>query len=314
MLKNETMLKTYLVPCLLLISSQIFAQEPEIPETATVEESIEEEVTEDDYPFLSGTFKATRIINGHSTETLNKGELEFRVEHRFGDFAGSNGGVHQWFGLDNSSDIRIAFEYGLTDKLMIGVGRSKGTGRPYRSLLDGLVKMKFLEQEKNAPVSVTGMGMMTYTYMKASSNIYDISYFPKQAHRFAYAAQINVSRQVTRRFSAALMPTFVYRNYVAADDMNALFALGGAVKYGITRQMGIILEYYHSFHPSDIRTENTQSFGVAVEWITFGHTFTINLTNSKGFGETQFIPYTYENWLKGQFRLGFTIGRIFTRG
>jgi len=308
------MLKTYLVTGLLFVSGATFAQEPETTDTTVVDEAPAEEAPEEDYPYLSGSFKATRIINGHSTETLNKGELEFRVEHRFGDFAGSNGGVQQWFGLDNSSDIRIAFEYGLTDKLMLGIGRSKGTGRPYRSLLDGLVKMKILEEAKRAPVSVTAMGMMTYTYMKASSNIYDVAYFPKWEHRLAYAAQINVSRQVTRRFSAALMPTFVYRNYVAADDVNALFALGGAVKCGITKQMGIILEYYHSFYDKSIRTENMQSFGVAVEWITFGHTFTINLTNSKGFGETQFIPYTYENWLKGQFRLGFTIGRIFTRG
>jgi len=308
------MLKTYLAAGLLFTAFPLFAQEPETADTIVTEETtVEDPMEEDNYPLLSGTFKATRIINGHSTETLNKGELEFRVEHRFGDFAGSNGGVQQWFGLDNSSDIRIALEYGLTDKLMIGVGRSKGTGRPYRSLLDGLVKMKIAEQGKS-PVAITALGMMTYTYMKASTNEYDVAYFPEQAYRFAYATQINISRQVTRRFSAAVMPTFVYRNYVAADDVNALFALGGAVKYGITKQMGIILEYYHSFHDADIRKDNMQSFGVAVEWITFGHTFTVNLTNSKGFGETQFIPYTYENWLKGQFRLGFTIGRIFTRG
>jgi hypothetical protein len=40
------------------------------------------------------------------------------------------------FGLDNSADIRIAFEYGITDKMMIGLGRSKGTGSPYKSLID----------------------------------------------------------------------------------------------------------------------------------------------------------------------------------
>jgi len=37
------------------------------------------------------------------------------------------------------------------------------------------------------------------------------------------------------------------------------------------------------------------------------------LTNSKGFTETQFIPYTFEDWAKGQFRLGFCIGRKFER-
>jgi hypothetical protein len=63
----------------------------------------------------------------------------------------------------------------------------------------------------------------------------------------------------------------------------------------------------------DVRGTNTNSLGIAFEWITFGHNFTINLTNSKGFGETQFIPYTYEKWSKGQFRLGFCIGRKFEK-
>ena len=86
------MVKTYLLSGFLMISAFTFSQEPESADT-TIHEEIPDEPTDENYPFLSGTFKATRIINGHSTETLNKGELEFRVEHRFGDFAGSNGGV-----------------------------------------------------------------------------------------------------------------------------------------------------------------------------------------------------------------------------
>jgi hypothetical protein len=48
-----------------------------------------------------------------------------------------------------------------------------------------------------------------------------------------------------------------------------------------------------------------------LEWFTFGHNFTVNFTNSGGLGETQFIPYTTENWLKGQFRFGFCVARKF---
>ena len=94
----------------------------------------------EDSLIVKETFQSTRIINGHSIETLRKGVLEFRVEHRFGDIGGLDGGIQNMFGFDNSSDIRIAFEYGLTDKLMIGLGRSKGTGEPYRSLIDGFAK------------------------------------------------------------------------------------------------------------------------------------------------------------------------------
>lgn len=258
------------------------------------------------------TFYSTRIINGHSVENLKKGVLEFRVEHRFGDIAGTNGGIQTMYGLDNSSDIRIAFEYGITDKWMVGVGRNKGAGNPYRSLLDGFVKYKAITQQKGvSPLSVAVLGGMTYTYMKASSDPNDVAYFPEQAHRFAYTTQVNLSRRFHEKFSLALMPTVVHRNYVAPDDINTIFALGGGSRIGLTSTMAILLEYYHCFTDPGIRTNNTNSLGIAFEWITFGHNFTINFTNSRGFTEPQFVTNTVSDWLKGQFRLGFSIGRKF---
>jgi hypothetical protein len=286
-----------------------FSQE----DTISTEDSMSiDETSEGDEPWLSGRFKATRIISGHSTQTLAKGNLEFRVEHRFGDLAGSEGGVQQFFGLDNSSDIRLAFEYGVTDKWMIGFGRSKGTNNPYRALLDGLTKYKILDEREGKPLSLAAMGMMTYSYAKASSNVYEVQHYPKQAYRLAYATQIIASKQLGKRLAVSLMPTYVYRNYVLSDDENGIFSLGGAAKLGITRSMGLVAEYYYNFHDPGIRKNAFPALGFGLEWITFGHTFTINVTNSKGFGETQFITGTYENWLKGQFRLGFTITRIFS--
>jgi len=263
---------------------------------------------------VEDTFYSTRIINGHSTETLRKGVMEFRVEHRFGDIAGDAGGVQTMFGFDNSSDIRIALEYGVTRDLMVGFGRSKGTGVPFKSLLDGFVKYKILAQKKmGSPVTLSALTTTSFSYMKASSDISQVNAFPKWQHRLAYTAQLNIARKFNDRISLALIPTMVHRNYVATDDLNTLFSIGGAARFGINSKMAILLEYYQVLQGEDVRGTNTNSLGIAFEWITFGHNFTINLTNSKGFGETQFIPYTFEKWSKGQFRLGFCIGRKFEK-
>lgn len=263
---------------------------------------------------VEDTFYSTRIINGHSTETLRKGVMEFRVEHRFGDIAGDAGGVQTMFGFDNSSDIRIALEYGVTRDIMVGFGRSKGTGSPYKSLLDGFVKYKILAQKKmGSPVTISALTTTSFSYMKASNDISQVNAFPKWQHRLAYTAQLNIARKFNDRISLALIPTMVHRNYVATDDLNTLFSIGGAARFGINSKMAILLEYYQVLHGNDVRGTNTNSLGIAFEWITFGHNFTLNLTNSKGFGETQFIPYTYEKWSKGQFRLGFCIGRKFEK-
>jgi hypothetical protein len=260
------------------------------------------------------TFESTRIINGHSVENLRKGVLEFRIEHRFGDIAGSNGGAQNWFGFDNASDIRMAFEYGVTDKFMVGLGRSKGNGNPYRSLLDAFGKYRLMHQSSTTPFSLSANGTVTYTYQKASDDISSVNYYPKQVHRLAYAAQLNVARKFGESFSLALMPTVVHRNYVAADDQNTVFSVGGAMRWSITSKIGVLAEYYHCFNQANLRTGNENSLGFAVEWITFGHNFTVYLTNSSGFTETQFITNTTEKWSKGQFRLGFCIGRKFEKG
>ena len=70
--------------------------------------------------FTTGTFKATRIINGHSIENVGAGVLGFKILHRFGPI--SDGG-YNFFGLDQAT-MRIGLDYGLTNRLMIGIGRS----------------------------------------------------------------------------------------------------------------------------------------------------------------------------------------------
>ena len=301
-----------------IASSPLFGQEEviAIEDTITIIEDIYVEPLEE-----IETFGSTRIINGHSVETLGKGVFEFRIEHRFGDIAGGGGGVQTLYGFDNSTDIRFGFEYGITDKFMIGCGRSKGTaslgvnGSPYSSLLDGFVKYRLLHQnESGCPISLSLLGTTSYTYMKAISDPTSVSSFPKDVYRFAYSSQLNIARKFGKRISLSLMPTLVYRNYVASNDINALFSMGGSIRYAVNSKVGIIIEYYQNMHGTDVRQTNINSLGVAVEWITFGHNFTVNLTNSTGFGETQFIPYTFQDWSKGQFRLGFCIGRKYMKG
>jgi hypothetical protein len=150
--------------------------------------------------------------------------------------------------------------------------------------------------------------------MTASTDISQVSHFPKVSHRFAYFTQLNAARHFGDRLSVALMPTFIHSNYVAANDQNDLFALGAAARVKLSSRFALIAEYYHTFASEGLRPNDTykRSIGLALEWYTFGHNFTINLTNAQGIGETQFIPYTTSDWLKGQFRLGFCVGRKFT--
>jgi hypothetical protein len=269
---------------------------------------------EEEETFVPKTFASTRIICGHSVETLPERTLDFRIEHRFGDMFGVNGGVQNMFGFDNLADIRIALEYGITKNMMVGFGRSKGANTPYRSLLDGFLKYRVLSQGKESPISLSAIAGASFTYMTASSDISQVSHFPKVSHRFAYFTQLNAARRFGDRVSIALMPTLVHQNYVASNNQNDVFAIGAAARVKLTSRFALITEYYHTFAAAGLRptSEFKRSLAFALEWYTFGHTFTINVTNAAGIGETQFVNNTYSDWLKGQFRLGFCVARKFS--
>jgi len=262
---------------------------------------------------IQETFNGTRILNGHSVETLKKRILQFRIEHRFGDLIGDKGGVQQFFGFDDASDIRFAFEYGVMDNLMVGLGRSKGTGAPYKSLVDVFVKYRLLTQnkEKKVPVSIALFASNTTSYAEKVDDVSLIENYPEFVHRMAYTTNVNIARKFGERLSLALIPTYVHRNLVNADDVNGLFALGGAASFKITKGFGVITEYYHTFHNADVRPDNDNSLSGGIEWLTNGHNFKLIVTNSRGFNEAQFIPNTFSNWLDKEFRVGFSITRNF---
>ena len=65
-------------------------------------------------------FDDTRVVNCHSVETNKEGSMKFIIAHRFGLI---NGGLYELYGLDQST-IRLGLDYGLTDKITIGLGRS----------------------------------------------------------------------------------------------------------------------------------------------------------------------------------------------
>ena len=109
------------------------------------------------------TFKDTRVINTHSVETLPKRHLDFRIAHRFGDLAGAAGGWPTFYGLENAEDVLIGFEYGLSDNLMIGISRTKGSG-PLTQNVNGLIKYRPITQLKGKlPFSVALVGVGSYS-------------------------------------------------------------------------------------------------------------------------------------------------------
>jgi len=221
------------------------------------------------------------------------------------------GGWSTFYGLENASDVLIGIDYGLTDKFMIGLHRTKGAG-PLKQLLTFNGKYKLMEQSDTKPVSVALVGMATFTTMESSETVGAINNFEKFAHRLISNGQLIVARKFSDRFSLQVAPGYTHRNIVDLSDDNGIFTIGLATRVQLTKVMGFIADLTLPF--SDIRNGDNGYYaplGFGLEFDTGGHVFQINLTNSTGLMETDYIPYTRSSWGEGQFRLGFTISRIF---
>lgn len=271
------------------------------------------------------TFKTTKIVSAQTIETVKKNNLDFRVTHRFGNVYNSsstnplNEAAHSYFGLDNSTDIRISFDYGITDDITVGIGRNK-----FRETYDGTFKWRFLTQttDNKMPVSVCFYGNVGYTSM-TTANLYAGTIKPKtnEAHRFQYCSQLLIARKFNSAFSLQLMPTYVHRNFIkqqvnvknGKEDTNGLFSMGIGGRIKLSKRMAFVMDYFYNF--SEFQANNPSGYynalSVGFEIETGGHVFHVNFSNSPAILESNMLNYTQDTWTKGQIKLGFNISRWF---
>lgn len=267
-------------------------------------------------------FSSEKTINATTPETVGKGKMAFKVSHNFGDIDGKAGGIKNFFGLDNSTDVRIAFQVGLGEKLDAIVARTKGAGLQQRAIELGL-KYKLLEQMENDPSHPVSVALYANTAIATN----DANSFPNQdnsykdfSDRVSNILQLVIARKMGK-VSLQLNPTFLTRGYAISYDQKSMFALGGAIRVPLVEnRLNLLVDYFHPFRKEAVEDsfkvndniEFSDPLGVGFEFITSGHTFRLNFTNNTEILENRFIPRTITSWGKGQFRWAFTMSRSFT--
>jgi hypothetical protein len=260
---------------------------------------------------LQTTFKSTRIVLSHSTETQKKHDLDMRIRHHFGDIGGEFGSAHTLYGLDVATDLFIGFDYGITDKLTVSIGRSK-----HDELYNGFVKYRLLTQgdgkNQNIPLNITLLAQMGWIARAPITT----TEFTTYANRFTYFLQPIFSRRITPKLSLQLAPSVLLRkNTTEARDPESVFSVGFAGRYKLTKRLSCVADYTLANginKPTDLTTQFYNSLGVGLEIETGGHIFSLNFMNSEYIAENSFVADTKKSWTKGGVRFGFTISRNFT--
>jgi len=286
------------------ITGKIMAQQPTADSTDLMAQLENESASQKTINYTTATFKTTRLVNGHTVENVGKGVLDVKIAHRFGTL---NKGGYELFGLDNAT-MRMGLDYGITNNLMVGVGRST-----FQKTFDAFLKMKLLRQStgiRNMPVTVTYVGtaaLMTLKWGDTSRKNYFSS-------RLSYTHQLIIGRKFSESTSLQIMPTFIHRNLAElASDPNDLLAIGIGGRQKLTKRVSLNVEYYYQIPGYKIDgTSNALSVGFDIE--TGGHVFQLHFTNSTGMTEKNFVSETSGKWEKGDILFGFNISRVFTIG
>ena len=308
--------KTILLFSLLLLSTFPYDTTAQVTPSDTTENGeedlmnlLESEETKSAREYTAATFKTTRIANGHSIENTAKGVLDFRVNHRFGLI---NSGIKDFFGFDGAT-TRIGFDYGVTDWLMVGFGRSS-----YLKEYDGFAKVRLLRQRENGgmPFSVSYMGAISVQTNEV--NIPDtLEYY--FSNRLAYVNQILIARKFSNALSLQLMPTHVHYNLVNyRNEPNDVLAIGIGGRIKLSNRISLTAEWYYQLEDTkrfiegqpNIMTKNPLTIGFDIE--TGGHVFQLLFSNSTAISERNLIGQTMNDWGKGDIHFGFNISRVFT--
>ncbi|MDO3628455.1 DUF5777 family beta-barrel protein [Mucilaginibacter sp. BT774] len=251
-------------------------------------------------------FESPRFILTQSTETIKKNNLNVLVIHRFGDAAGNLGGGKTFFGLDAVADVYIGFEYGLTNDLNIDIGRS--TIPTVGGLVSAQLKYAVLHQtsDGSSPLAISVLGQTGVRPYNTYSSFSD---------RMSYFAQAIFARKFSHSFAFQVAPSILYDNLPNPNvpgNENTIFSLSATARLKVTKLMSVVVDYAHPF--SSFRNNNagfSDPLGLGIQVVTGGHVFTLNVTNSRAVSEMNYLSNTASDFGRGQYRLGFTISRMF---
>lgn len=254
------------------------------------------------------TFKSKRVVLSHSTETQKKHDLDMRIRHHFGDVGGAFGGSHKLYGLDVATDLYIGFDYGLTNKTTLGIGRSKND-----ELFNFFVKQKAIEQSTGGfPATLTLLAQAGIIARKETRE----NEFEGNSNRSSYLFQSMIARKFSEHLSLQVTPTYLMRStHIVDGDYQNMFSLGFAGRFKLSKRLSLVGDYQlvDAFRAEAVADgPYFNPLGVGLEIETGGHVFSLNFMNSEFIIENSFLPHTRKSWSNGGVRFGFTISRNFS--
>ncbi len=248
-------------------------------------------------------FWAPTVIGTASVTNLSAGDLNYTIKHAFGLVSS---GVENLYGLDGAANIRFGIDYGVTDWLSLGFGRSR-----FDKVYDFRAKANILRQtvSGSSPVEVAVMGDAGITTVKSGFELPD---------RMSYAGMVMFGRRFSDKLAVQVSPMVSHINTVfierASDgtvlrEENTHFGVALAANLKLNELFAVLLEYVPVVGDRSDGTVDAFSVGLDIE--TGGHVFQLFFTSSDWLIEQHMLARNNDDFFAGDFRWGFNVNRVF---
>ena len=253
-------------------------------------------------------FHGTQTANFPTTESLKKGNLMYEISHRF--LPSIKDGFDELYGFDGPTRIRFALGYGITDNLMITLGRSNNTDN-----LDLQLKQKVFQfYSKKLPAVISVLGGISWN-TEVPPNI---GRSRTDGDNFQFYTQLVFNTMLfNKKLGIGIVPSYLYNSFVYAIDKQYSFTLGIYAQYYINRTWSVWFEYNPTIagYRGRIRLDekgksyNSLAFGFDIE--TGGHIFHLLVTNNARLNPSQYLVGADRSASDDMWRIGFGILRYF---
>ncbi len=240
-------------------------------------------------------FHSTQVLHLPTAETLQKGDFQFEILHRFNTLVSS--GISQFYGLDGSVTMRIGLGYGLTDQMLLTLARSNREGN-----IDLIYKYKVIQLPHDTfPILISAQAGLAYSGKPSQ----DLS---SPSRKFQYLGQIIANTLIDKTFGIGLTPTYVYNTNIYDTETKDTFSIGSYLQHYMSERWSLVIEYNIKIAGWQ-RGYDALTMGIEIE--TGGHFFKFSVGNSTALNLTQFMagapdPINSKDW-----HLGFNISRLF---
>jgi hypothetical protein len=241
-------------------------------------------------------FETISLIDNQTTVNTFKGSLHLEISHRFSEIKD----ISDLFGIYGSANTRLALDYGITDRIMVGFGTTS-----YNKLQDFEWKFSILTQTRSwsIPLSLSYYGNMVIDARSKDNFGPEDQY--NFAHRISYLTQF-IGSVKTGPVSFQVIPSFAWFNGVEHGYNNMNFALSFGARAQVLGMSSIIFEYDQPLTQHEL-LEVKPNLGFGVEIGTSTHSFRIFVANYRNIIKQYNLFYNTNDPWSGNFRFGFNI-------